>query len=246
MNATAPAKPIRLSVLGVVGELLITAGVLVLFFLAWQLWWNEIVSSDEQTRSAGELSKNWDQALPVPPPAPHETTEPEVVPPPLIATPPPAAAFASMLIPRFGNDFARPVHSGIGFTVLAEGIGYYPDGQLPGQSGNFAVAGHRTTYGKPFAQIADLRVGDAVVIETAEGWFTYRFRNLEYVWPTGVGVLAPVPQQLKVTATDSVLTMTSCNPRFSAAERIIAYSLFESFTPRSAGAPTVLSATAVQ
>ena len=54
---------------------------------------------------------------------------------------------------------------------------------MPGEPGNFAVAAHRTTYGKPFNRIADLRLNDPIVIETQDGWYTYRFRTLEYVTP---------------------------------------------------------------
>ena len=65
---------------------------------------------------------------------------------------------------------------------------------MPGEVGNFAVAAHRTTYGKPFNRIAELHVNDAIVVETADGWYTYRFRTLEYVTPDEVEVLLPVPQ----------------------------------------------------
>ena len=240
VTTTARRRP---NALGILGELLITAGVLVLLFLGWQLWWNEIVSAREQSTVADDLNQGWDDALPVPDPSDDPSEPPEPVTPPVIATPAAGQAFATIRIPRFGSDFNRPVHSGIDFDMLAEGVGYYPDTGLPGQPGNFAVAGHRTTYGKPFGQIAELQVGDAVVVETEEGWFTYRFRNLEYVWPTGTGVIAPVPQQLQVVATDSILTMTSCNPRFSAAERIIAYSVFDRFYARSDGPPEEIAAT---
>ena len=76
---------------------------------------------------------------------------------------------------------------------------------------------------------------------TADGWYAYVFRNLEYVRPTGVGVIAPVPQT-SASATDRIMTMTSCNPLFSAQERIIAYSVFDKFYPRAGGAPAEIAA----
>jgi sortase A len=103
------------------------------------------------------------------------------------------------------------------------------------------VAGHRNTHGKPLNQVGTLQIGDAIVVEVPEGWYTYRFRTLEYVKPSGVGVLNPVPQADGVEATDSFITLTSCNPAFSTAERIIAYGVFESWTPRAAGTPAVLT-----
>ena len=126
-------------------------------------------------------------------------------------------------------------------TLDPIGIGHYPGTPMPGAEGNVALAAHRTTFGKPFNRIADLRVGDAIVIETQDGWYTYRFRTLEYVTPDEIEVTLPVPQQEGVAANGRYLTMTICSPMYSLAERIVGYSVFESFTPRSAGAPASLT-----
>jgi len=83
-------------------------------------------------------------------------------------------------------------------------------------------------------------VNDPIVIETKAGWYTYRFRNLEYVKPDAVDVLLPVPQEQDVHADGRYLTMTSCSPMYFKSERIVAYSVFESFTPRADGRPSVL------
>jgi sortase A len=122
-------------------------------------------------------------------------------------------------------------------------VGHYPTTQMPGELGNFAVAAHRTSHGASFNGLNQLQAGDHIYIETADGWYAYVFRNLEYVHPNGVGVVAPVPESPGTTATDRILTMTSCNPLFSAQERIIAYSVFEQFIPRSDGAPDEIAAT---
>src|SRR5690606_30648081 len=116
-------------------------------------------------------------------------------------------------------------------------VGHYPGTQLPGQPGNFAIAAHRTTWGAPFKDISELRLGDRIYVQTGDGWYTYVFRNLEYVLPTGVGVLEPVPQAPGVEAGDRYITLTSCNARYSAAERIIAYGELESWHPVSEGMP---------
>jgi sortase A len=63
------------------------------------------------------------------------------------------------------------------------------------------------------------------------------------VKPTGVGVLDPVPQQDGVAATQRLLTLTTCNPFYSTAERIIGYSVFDKFTPRADGPPQEIAAT---
>ena len=222
----------RFSIVGILGELFITAGVVVLLFLGWQLWLNDIIQGEVQTEQAQELIESWDRVEGAPT-APVDPGEPIVA-----AAPGNAEEFAVMYVPRFGADYQRRIFEGTGlYDVLDEGIGHYPDTAMPGQVGNFAVAAHRTTWGKPFNQIAELQVGDNIYIETADGWYVYAFRSLEFVEPTGVGVIDPVPQMTGATPTDRILTMTSCNPMFSAAERIIAYSVFDHWVPRAAGPP---------
>ena len=230
-----------LGTVGVVGELLLTAGVLIMLFLGWQLWFNDIVVSSGQRDQALQNSRSWASATPDAEASPDPAASPTGPGDPVITTAPTSDAtdFGNIYIPRFGADYVVPVATGVGLgNVLNLGkVGHYRDTQMPGEVGNFAVAAHRTTYGKPFNQITDLRVGDAIVVETQDGWYTYRFRTLEYVKPTGVDVLAEVPQAPDSQPGDRILTMTSCNPLFSAAERVVAYSVFESWQPRSDASP---------
>ena len=240
-----------LGTVGVFGELLLTAGVLIMLFLGWQLWFNDIVVSNGQRDQALENSRSWASADPAPDTTPDPSASPAAPTAPgdpvITAAPSTDATdFGNIYIPRFGPDYVVPVATGVGLgSVLNHGkIGHYRETQMPGEVGNLAVAAHRTTYGKPFNQITDLRVGDAIVVETKDGWYTYRFRTLEYVKPTGVDVLNEVPQAPDAKPGDRILTMTSCNPLFSAAERVIAYSVFDSWTPRDGGArPAALDGT---
>ena len=256
--AGTSARPARRpSVVGVIGELLITAGVIVLLYVVWQLWVGDMIYGAERNATGSSLSQEWAKEGGVPaPPAPaatDETDEPASEPagpvtaaPPVLAEPADAETFAVMRIPRFGDDYAVPVAGGVtrARTLDPIGIGHYPGTSMPGQPGNFAVAAHRTTWGKPFNRIAELRLGDAIVVETPEGWFTYRFRTLQYVTPTEVEVLLPVPQAADVPAGTAYITLTSCSPMFAMTERIVAYGVFESFTPRTAGEPASLQAVA--
>lgn len=229
----------RLSVVGVLGELLITAGVFVLLFLGWQLWFNDLVVDNELRDQSIHQSSAWQGNAST---AEHGTTEEPPVhkEPGTIGT-----VFALMIIPRFGDTYYKPIAQGTGTVeVLNKGdIGHYPGTSMPGAVGNFAVAAHRTSYGKPFNQIASLRAGDHIFVETKDGWYQYNFRNLEYVRPTGVGVIAPVPQMDGATPKDRIMTMTSCNPMFTAQERIIGYSIFAKFFPRADGPPDEIAAT---
>lgn len=232
-----PPRRRRVSVVGVAGELLITAGVFVFLFLGWQLWLNDIVVGNEQNSEAREFGLELGAAAA--PPAEEEPENPVDYGDPVVTTAPAdTTRFANIYVPRFGADYVRTIAQGVGERdVLRSGIGHYPETQMPGEVGNFAIAAHRTTYGAPFNRIADLQVGDRIYVQTADGWYTYVFRSLEYVAPTGVEVLEPVPQQPDVAAVGRVMTMTSCNPMFSAAERIIAYSVYDSWQPASAGPP---------
>ncbi|NLP84872.1 class E sortase [Microbacterium sp. CFH 90308] len=239
----------RTSVIGVLGELLITAGVIVLLYVAWQLWLGDVIYGAQRNAMGQELSEQWQQEYEASDPAPVATDEPEpagpvTAEPPILPEPGDAEIFATMRIPRFGSDYVVPMAGGVSpaRTLDTIGIGHYPGTSMPGEPGNFAVAAHRTTFGAPFNRIAELHVGDAIVVETRAGWYTYRFRSLEYVTPKEVEVLLPVPQAMDVPAGTPYITMTSCSPKFSLAERIVGYGVFESFTPMHAGPPASLQA----
>jgi sortase A len=141
--------------------------------------------------------------------------------------------FGIMRIPRFGPDYAVQIAGGVGRAESLDlgAIGHYSSTQMPGAVGNFAVAAHRGSHGAPFMNLPGLHVGDAVVIQTQDGWYTYRYRSMEYVTPDSVDVLLPVPREEGVEANGRYLTMTTCSPRYGFSERLIAYAVFESFTP---------------
>lgn len=234
------------AIFGVIGELLITAGVIVLLFVVWQVGYSSIIEGRAQAGIVAELEEQLaagdGSALPALPESP-------VVPDgPLLpgATPNLAdgALFAIIRVPRFGVDWARPVYEGISPDTLALGPGHYPRTALPGKIGNMAIAGHRTTHGHPFFDIDALVEGDVIVIETRESYAVYRMVRSTIVRPTQSEVVAPVPQKPGAKATESWLTLTSCHPKFSAAQRYITFAKLDRVVPRSAGAPPELSAAA--
>lgn len=236
---------------GVVGEILMTVGVVVLLYVVWQMWVGDWIYGAQNNATGQKISEEWAQNPPSPPPpsndqnAPADPAEaPAAHEPVILPEPADAEIFGIMRIPRFGADYATAIAGGVSRARTLDhiGIGHYPGTQMPGELGNFALAAHRTTWGAPFALIADLQVGDAIVIETPEGWYTYRFRTLEYVTPNEVDVLRPVPQAPELEANDRYVTLTSCSPRFSLAERIVAYGVFEGFQPRAEGAPASVDA----
>jgi sortase A len=243
------------SVVGVFGELLVTAGVVVMLFVVWQLWIGDMIGAARNTAEAQSLAEEWSAQATEPPAEPTPSADPveepteapaEAAPiePVVAAEPGDGQEFGIMYIPRFGPDYQVRIGGGVSRarTLDTIGIGHYPGTQMPGEVGNFAVAAHRTGYGgAPFYRIAELHVGDAIIIETQDGWYTYRFRTLEYVRPSAVEVLNAVPQDTVAGTGERYLTMTSCSPKHTIMERIIGYSVFDSFTPRSAGAPAELT-----
>lgn len=218
------------------GEVLITAGVFVLLFLGWQLWLNDIIVGQQKHDEAVEIAQEWNRVEG----AAHGTPQE----PPVAVAAAPGDRFALLIIPRFGVDYYRPIAEGVGVAdVLNRGnIGHYPETQMPGGIGNFAIAAHRSAYGGHFHNIHELRVGDHLYVETVDGWYRYEFRNLEYVRPTAVTVLNPVPKS-DAEPVDRMITLTTCSPFWSTAERLIAYGVFERFFPRADGPPEEIEAT---
>lgn len=105
------------------------------------------------------------------------------------------------------------VVEGVGERALRAGAGHYPSTQLPCESGNVAIAGHRTTYGRPFHNLDLLEPGDEIRLQIPIGECVYRVRETLIVSPNDVGVIAGTP--------DNRLTLTTCHPKGSARQRLV-------------------------
>ena len=235
---------------GVLGEILITLGVVALLYVAWYGWIGDAIISSQQRSEAAALAEQWAQSSEPATPTPAPTASPEAQSDaeiPVLGEQAHGDIFGIMRVPRFGDDWQFNIASGTtrrDILDLGE-IGHYPSTAMPGELGNTAYAAHRWTSGAPFDPIDRLVIGDAIVIETPGGWYTYRYRSPEYVQDTQVEVLLPVPQEGGVEADGRYLTLTSCAPKLNSLERIIAYAVFEDFTPRADGPPASLTGEAV-
>jgi sortase A len=215
----------------ILGEVLITVGLLLYLFIAWQLWWTDVTANREQAVTIYALEKGFGPAgSPVRGAAPADPLA-------TLTNVPFGQAFAIMRIPRFGADYARPVLQGTDSDALTKGIGHYSGTAFPGQVGNFAVAGHRTTYGKPFSDIDLLQKGDIIVAETKTNYLVYSVDRYVIVTPDQVEVIAPVPQHPGASPTQAWMTMTACTPRFSASQRYVVFSKLVKSIPRANGLP---------
>jgi len=199
-----------------VGRLLIWSGALVLLFVAYQLWGTGVAEARAQDDLAEEFEALLDAT-----PSTTSTTRPRSTGPSTTTTttttttppPPPedGEAVARLVIPKIGVD--KIVVEGVGRRDLQKGPGHYPGTPLPGQAGNSAIAGHRTTYGAPFYRIDELAPGDEILVTTRQGSFRYEVIGTQIVLPSDVEVVEDQG--------DDRLTLTSCHPKYSARQRIV-------------------------
>ena len=214
--------------LGLSGDLFVTAGLLLLLFVGWQLWWTDVTANRVQGDTVHSLTRDF-AAAPTPGSAGQANQTPTAV--------PFGKAFAIVRIPRLGADYARPVLEGTTRDILMDGVGHYSGTAGPGAVGNFAIAGHRTTYGRPFHDIDLLRSGDTIVVETRTELHVYAVKRHVIVAPTDVAVIAPVPEKVGAKATGRWLTMTACHPKYSAAQRYVVFAELVKTYPRAKGLP---------
>jgi len=223
--------------LGIVGEILITAGVVVLLYLAWQTWINDAVQTNAQHRLVEENIRDWGTATPNP-----QATD--TWPAPVLDAVGKGATIGNLYIPRFGASMTRAVGESVDPKVtLNRGYyGHYSKTQMPGEPGNFALAHHRGAWGSAFKQAQLLRTGDNIYLETKIGYYKYTIRNIEYVKPTGINVLNEVPGTNADPGKNSYMTITTCSPIEGNAERLIVYADLVSFRTRKAGPNAELAA----
>lgn len=212
-----------------IGQTLITGGVVILLFCVYELWVTNLYTEREQ-RALGEvLQQQWSRGA-----------DPLA---PSLKKVPIGEGIAVLRIPRLGRDYAKVVVEGVGREDLKKGPGHYPGTALFGAVGNVVISGHRTTYGAPFNRLDELKAGDALVVETRTMWFTYLVTSTEVVSPHAIEVTYPVPGQQGAKPTKRLLTLTTCNPKYSARTRLIVFAEQSAAQPKSAGLPPALAGT---
>lgn len=133
---------------------------------------------------------------------------------------------ATITAPRLGTNWSHRVFEGTSVKNVLNplGLGHYSMTQLPGEAGNFAVAGHRLGSGGIFKNLHTFQKGDIVTVKTDKGTFRYRYLAKKYVRPSMVGVLAPNPTGLTVKAkSGSILTLQTCTAGDSNTDRLIVW-----------------------
>ncbi|RFU20206.1 class E sortase [Geodermatophilus marinus] len=197
-------------------ELAVTAGAVLLLLVVHEVWITDLFSDGAQEQVAEELREEWSRPGAGP------------------AGPALGEGFAFLHVPRFGSDWTRAVVEGVDPAELDEGPGHYPGTAMPGEQGNFAMAGHRVGRGSPFLALDVLRPGDAVVVETADAWHVYRVTTTSVVDPSENRVVSPTPGGPPGgPPTGAFLTMTTCHPKFSTRERLVVHAELEGSVPRT-------------
>ncbi|CCH85789.1 Putative Sortase protein (surface protein transpeptidase) [Modestobacter italicus] len=210
------------------GELLVTAGLVVLLFVVYEVYVTDLLNDRTQGNLAEQIRDQWDQA----------SAAPENLVAPAVGEP-----LAILHVPRLGEDYSRVVLEGVSEEQLAEGPGHYIGTALPGQQGNLAIAGHRVGKGSPFLDTDKLVPGDPIVVETAQNWYVYRvlgdaatgdyttdasgIPGQQIVKPDDVSVIAPTPGAAGAAPSGAYLTLTTCHPKYSAKQRLIVHAALD-------------------
>lgn len=212
-------------IVGWAGRTLLATGVLVLAFVAYQLWGTGLHEASAQH----DLNSQFDQLLAGETPESSTTTTDAPTGP--TTTVPAKVAPSEDLATQIGQPIGRieipKIHvdkivvQGVPLVELNRAPGHYPQTPFPGQAGNASIAGHRTTYGAPFANISRLKPGDEIHIQTLQGRFTYRMIWSKIVKPDAMWVLDTDPDH------PNTLTLTACHPRYDLTERYIVRAVLE-------------------
>lgn len=239
-------RSVVLQIIGIIGEILLTLAAVCALYIAWQMWWTGVESERTQmeTRQTVAWSDPAAGGSAVQIAAPQEGDAPLQT-----ANPTSGELLAQLYIPRFGANWQRNIVEGVDAEQLARhGVGHYPTTQQPGQTGNFAVAGHRAGYGEPLAYVDQLREGDPIIVRTQDYWYVYRYTNYKITLPTDVGVIDADPSLDGATAAANgrYITLTTCEPRYSptpATHRWISWGTLDYWAKVSDGVPKELTST---
>ncbi|MFI6823045.1 class E sortase [Micromonospora sp. NPDC050187] len=213
------------------GEVFITFGLVVLLFAGYEVWGKSAIVDAHQSDLSQQLEQSWGPEGD-PTVAPSATPSPRTTPAPPVNGKP----IAGLYIPSLDKNWI--VVEGVTQKDIRYAPGHYPKSAMPGDLGNFSVAGHRNR--ATFWRLDELDNGAAIVVETKDKWYVYRVSQSRIVKPSQVEVVAPVPGRPGAKPTKRMLTLTTCNPKFDNYERLIIHAEMERSQDKSAGRPAEL------
>jgi len=191
------------------GELLITVGLVVLLFAAYEVYGKTAMINDQQHQLDNQFGQGVTDPRvgPSAAPSPGASTTPAAI---------PGSAIGRLYLPKLGLHWV--VVEGVTLKDIRYAPGHYPGTALPGKTGNFSVAGHRVI--GIFWDLDRIRPGDVAVVETRTDWYVYQIIQNEIVTPHSIEVIAPQPDRPGVAPDGAYLTMTTCNPRYNNYQRM--------------------------
>lgn len=261
-RASEKKKP-RFSFAQLLSELMIIIGLLGVSFAYYEAFYTNVASGRMQDEASSAMERAWENEYR----NPREKHTPAL-----------GEAFARMYIPSFGSDFHFAIVEGTTDADLEIGPGRYVDTQMPGEQGNFSVAGHRVGKGAPFNDLENLNTCDSIIIETSTAWNVYKVLPIDagdgqsrmaaasacftpeqsqkiafgkyagvngrhITLPSDVSVIDPIPgaQEPIGPDTERLITLTTCHPQFSNAERMIVHGMLVQSMSKAQGTPAELT-----
>ncbi|OIV37253.1 class E sortase [Mangrovactinospora gilvigrisea] len=218
-----PARGAVSAVLSVIGELLITVGLLLGLFVAYELWWTNVQADRQASHEGSALRQAW--------------KAPAAAKPGALDT---RGGIGFLHIPRFGKDWSVLIKRGTSTDVLNQGVaGYYtqpyPSAMPWDKKGNVTMAAHRDGHGAKFHQMAELRKGDKLVVETRDDWYVYTVANTKSPFSQyETGVIKPVPQWSGFTEPGRYITLTTCTPMYTSRYRMAVWGELTRIVPVNA------------
>jgi sortase A len=206
-------------VLSISGWTMVWSGLGLLGFVAFQLYGTDLLNARHQAEAAETIEVVLDErrdTMPAPEPPPTTVAGEPVEELPVLLQEPEldeGEPLGRIRIPAIGVD--QVLFEGVSTETLKLGPGHMPWTVHPGQPGNAVISGHRVTHGRPFYDLDRLIDGDVIEVETATGTHRYTVRDRAVVLPTDVWVTDP--------RRGAWLTLTTCNPKHSARERLIVF-----------------------
>lgn len=211
-------RSVLAGVLSLLGELLITLGLVLGLFVAYSLWWTNVLADRQASARGDEVRRQWQRQQP-PGGAPRQAE------PGALDT---RGGIGFLHVPAMDNGEVL-VKPGTSPEVLNDGVaGYYTEpvkAALPWEEkGNFTLAAHRDGHGAKFHDIDKVKNGDAVVFETRDTWYVYKvFAELRQTSKYDVDVINPVPKESGRTAPGRYITLTTCTPVYTSKYRYVVW-----------------------
>lgn len=195
-------------IISVFGELLITAGLILGLFVAYSLWWTNVLADRAAHKQAAQVRDQWADSKP--------------------GALDIKGGIGFLHVPAMDNGEVL-VKKGTDTDVLNSGVaGYYTDpiksGLPQDRQGNFTLAAHRDGHGAKFHNIHKLKTGDPIVFESKDTWYVYKvYKTLPETTKYNVDVLQPVPEESGRTKPGRYITLTTCTPMYTSDYRYIVW-----------------------